>query len=285
MFRPKWTTSRWRLPGQLRKERLRELMAKDKLKPLLGTDFVAGLESRRRYLEKNQWRLFLIQAPLFLFLAFSLLNINVTVSVLGISAAASKSLREVLLLMSSTLGLASTFVNREVSSINELLHAVVAKAAGKNIELGEFFKVRYGLGSNSSLLTFSDELHIGRAQWMLFLVNILSGVAFVLMLIAIVLIVQILNVVEVYRHPNVSDTAAWFVISYVVLGDIFTISNWLLSRSYQPYQTYEDIKKLDKLKETDKQKYDAVISDMVQRHHLKGFMMRLLTRPRLKRLP
>lgn len=79
----------------MRKERFKQLMAKRELDPLLGASFLDGLEKRKFELEKMQWKLFAVQAPIFLFLAFSLLNVGAHVSVLGISIEASKNLREV----------------------------------------------------------------------------------------------------------------------------------------------------------------------------------------------
>jgi hypothetical protein len=125
MRKPKWTTRRWRMPSSMRTQRMREFFARKELTPLLGNDFIEALEKHRRDSEQLQWRLLTIQAPIFMLLAFSLLHVNVHVGFLGISAGATKALREVLLLTSSTFGIKSMQVNRQLAAINEILKAYV----------------------------------------------------------------------------------------------------------------------------------------------------------------
>jgi hypothetical protein len=79
----KFTTTRWRFPGALRKQRLRELLGKKSLGSYLGPDFVKGLEARRDMLEARELKLLAWQTPVLLLLALSLLDLDLTASIFG----------------------------------------------------------------------------------------------------------------------------------------------------------------------------------------------------------
>jgi hypothetical protein len=70
-----------------------------------------------------------------------------------------------------------------------------------------------------------------------------------------------------------------------LLVDIVGFTAWLLRKSYQPYQTYEDLMRLERLRLKDKDLYQARISEIAQRHNRKGLLRRLFGRPTLRRLP
>ncbi len=242
MLTPKWTTSRWRLPGRLRRERLRQLLSKSDLEEIFGNSFIEGLEKRKESLERVQWRLIAIQVPLFLFLAFSLLKLDVNLNVLGISAGVSQKLREVLLLLSTTFGVISATMNRELGFVKEMMKAFIEKQSGTDNNLKEFLEARYGLSLISPLQSFDSDLIVGKTQFVGFIIWIASGLVFVGMLILMAVAVQFLNLIEIYLNPNVSRGASFFVIAYVVLGDVIALGSWLLAYSVQPYQTYEDFR-------------------------------------------
>ena len=105
------------------------------------------------------------------------------------------------------------------------------------------------------------------------------------MLIIIAVAVQMLNLLEVYRHPNFSPSLSIFVIVYVSLGDISAALIWLLRKSVQPYQTLEDFEKLKTLKSVDEAAYKAIIQRMVREHQSKGIITRIFGRPKMPRLP
>jgi len=282
----KLTTSRWRLPGSLRTERLVQLLARKDLKDILNSDFIKALESRKTLLESRRFKLLAWQAPIMIFLTFSLFHISANISIFGVSTEAANSLREMLLVLSSVLGLAFSALNTEVAYIDEMLGAVAIKYAGKDKELYEFLKVRYGIFNNvMPVASFNSELYIGMYQWTIAGVHILSGIMVIAATVGILLSVQILNLIEVYVRPTFSTSASVCVIGFVLLVDIVGFTAWLLRKSYQPYQTYEDLMRLERLRLKDKDLYQARISEIAQRHNRKGLLRRLFGRPTLRRLP
>ena len=284
MREPKWTTTRWKLPGKLRKERLAQLLARSDLRDIFDKDFIKGVEERKYLLEGRQWKLLLIQLPLFLFLAFSLLDLKVTVTVVGISTEASKSLREILLLLSAAFGLGYSSMDREIGYLNDILKAFILKQAGKDAEVRDFLDVRYGMGEISPFKTFDENLYPGKAQLVAFFVWVAMVVVFISMLVVLVLAVQVLNLFAVYYEPNFSREASIFVIVFVLLADVATILPWLMTRSVQPYDTFEDAKKLDRLQMTDTKKWHEILRKMGEQHASKGIFRRIFGRPKMPRI-
>jgi hypothetical protein len=266
-------------------ERLQELMAKKENADILGSEFVSGLEKRRDLLESRSYKALAIQAPLFLMLAFALLNLDVQVSILGLSTASAKSLREVLLVVSTAFSLGLSAFGRQLQNVNEMLKAVVAKVGGSNSDLREFLQVRYGLGEFSFLSSFNDEFKVGTTQWVLISFAAFGASLLVVVLFVVAFAIQLLTFREIYLHPNYSVEVSMAVIALVLLGDVVSVLMSLLTRGYQPYQTFEDFLKLNKLAQKDPEQYSAIIREIVQRHYSKGLIRRVFGRPKMKRMP
>ncbi len=112
----------------------------------------------------------------------------------------------------------------------------------------------------------------------------LPALLFVSALVVVAIVVQFLNLREIWLHPNVSPAVSVIVIIFVLAVDlVIGVMAWL-RRGPQPFQTFEDSNKLSKLEWKDRAKYDAIINDIVRRHLAKGAIRRLLTRPKMKRL-
>src|SRR6185437_13454448 len=94
----KWTTTRWVWPEKIRIERYKQLHASSKYKDVFDLRYLDGLEKRRELIEGRRYKSSAIQIPLFLLLTFSLLHLDLTVSIAGFSIASARGLREILLL-------------------------------------------------------------------------------------------------------------------------------------------------------------------------------------------
>jgi hypothetical protein len=96
-------------------------------------------------LEGRSFKAIAVQVPLFLLLAFSLVNLDGKVSVAGFSIEGVRGLREMLLVISSTLALRSSNIDRELGDITEIMKSAVQKLSGKD-DVRNFLSVRYGVG-------------------------------------------------------------------------------------------------------------------------------------------
>jgi len=280
---PKWTTRRWKRPATMRKERLAELFSKSELSEILNSEFVKGVESRKDLLEGRQYRLWAWQIPLLLFLTLSLLPTKVSGSIFGISIESAKTLREVLIVLSSTLGILSLFVTNQVGYLAEILQVAAQKQSKQIKDLKEFLDVRYGTTVMLSR-NFSDEFLIGNTQIILAAILLVAFLLLVGMLLLGGLLIHVLNLIEVWQRPNFPDPLPFFVIAYVVLADIFGLVMFFIIRGVQPYQTFEDLRKLEKLERTDPARYKAAIELMVRKHSSRGILARIFGRPKLPKL-
>jgi hypothetical protein len=281
----KLSTVRWRSPSKLRKQRLQELLGKRNLDAVLGPEFVSGIEARKDLLEERELRLLALQLPVFLLLTFSLIGNDINANLFGISTDGVKGIREVLLVFSTTLGLYSILTTWSLLSLKEMLTAAVEKAANKNGDLKDFLEVRYGLSDVFSLGSYSDEL---KPTWPQLTAAIIAAICLICLLLMLAVMscgVHILNLVEVYRHPNFSPLASTIVVSYVVLGDIGIAMCWIMWHAVQPYKSYEDADKLARLLKTDPKAGQKIIKEIVDKHQSKGRIRRVLTRPKMPRLP
>ena len=157
MRRPILTTRSWQLPSRLRQDRFRELLISAEYNAF-DDNLMVAIEKRRDLIEGRQIKLIAIQAPLFLLLAFSLLNIDLNVSVAGFSAATSKALREVVLVISSVFGLGIAAFGRQIVYLNEMLKAEIErKSKGNAFALG-FLELRYGVSQDLTHKPFDEQL-------------------------------------------------------------------------------------------------------------------------------
>jgi hypothetical protein len=284
MRKPIWTSRRWQLPSQLRRDRFNELMANGEFEGSFNQSLIDGLEKRRDLLEGRQFKLLAIQAPLLLLLAFSLVNIDVSVSLAGISVKATKALREVLLVLSALFGIGASAYGRQLVFLSEMLKAHIARLSNKNEFAREFLETRYGL-SDLSHKPFDDDLRPGIIQKIAHVVTLVCQLILLIMFSIMLFSIQVASLVAIYREPNFSLAVSLFVIVFVLLVDLVGFCLWFLYRSLQPYESEEDWKRLKKLHETDEKKWGAIIDDMMYRHYAKGPLWRLATRPRLGRVP
>lgn len=283
-LKTRWTTTRWVLPRKIRMERYGQLHGSSKFKDIFDQKFLDGLEKRRDLLESRNYKLTAIQIPLFLLLAFSLVNLDVKVSLAGFTLEGVRGLREILLIISSIVGVVSFGVARQLGDLNEVMKAATEKIAGGKADVKNFLNVRYGLEELSIPSTFDPSLLIGKLQLASIVLAAIPYVLVVIALIVTVLGVQFLTMRDIWLHPNFSPDVSIAVIVFVVATDAASlIINWL-HRGLQPLQTLEDTKKLDRLEWKDKSKYDEIVKEIAMQHARRGFFSKLLFRPHVRRI-
>jgi hypothetical protein len=265
-------------------QRYVELHGSSKYKDVFDQKFLDGLEKRRELLEGRNFKVLAIQIPLFLLLAVSLINQDVKLSIVGFSIDGARGLREILLVITSILGLMASGFNRELGDIKEIMKGAVEKLSQGNADSREFLNVRYGLSEFAYGRTFDPHLHTGNFHLVWAVLILMPMLLLLGALVGVALSVQFLNLREILLHPNFSPTVSVMVIVFVAAVDlVIGVTAWL-RRGPQPFQTLEDSNKLSRLEWKDRAKYDAIINDIVKRHLAKGTIRRLLTRPKMKRL-
>jgi hypothetical protein len=265
-------------------ERFGQLYGSSRYKHVFDLKFLEGLEKRRELLEGRNFKAIALQAPLFLLLAFALVNLDVRVSVAGFSVEGVRGLREILLIISSLLALRTSNLDRELGDVNEIMKSAVQKLSGGKDDVRNFLAVRYGIEEFSDARSFDQNLKSGPFQYVSAVLIALPVVLYIGALAVVGLGVQILTLREILIHPNFSFAVSVCVVAFVLSVDVVIgVMGWL-RRGIQPFRTSEDMMKLSKLDWKDKARYDAIIYDIVMTHKKKGPLMRLLTRPKMKRI-
>jgi hypothetical protein len=76
--------------------------------------------------------------------------LDVNISMFVISTSSFKSLREILIVLSSTIALSSYELNRDLKLLKEMLQSYVISKSFEDFDLREFVEVRYGIADLSS---------------------------------------------------------------------------------------------------------------------------------------
>ena len=281
---PLWSTIRWRSPRSLRAARFRELLGKTKHKELLSEKFIDALEKRRDLLESRKLKALAFQAPLFLLLVFAMLEVNVHVSILGLTVESARNLREVVIVISALFALALVEFDLQLRHLEDMLKGVVDKQAGDDEDLKQFLRVRYGLGSATFFSTYDKDLNLGWAQWISAGLLLVGWVSIFAVAFAIAGFVQLFTLYQIYLKPNFSTDVSIGVIAFVCVTEAAVLLYGAVQNCWQPYRTLEDWLKLDRLREGNPAKYNEVIQGIVRRHSQKGLFGRLFTRPKMLRI-
>jgi hypothetical protein len=264
-------------------ERFAELLAKKKYADLLGLEFISGLEKRNDLLEGRFYKALAIQTPLFFMLAFSLLNVDVKVTLLGFSIDSARSLREILLVLSIPVALATAGIQLHQSSIKELLKTSIRRVAGEDPNLKAFLEVSYGLSYFTATAPGGD-LNYGWFQLIVGLLVLVMLLMLIGVMIVAALTVQIASMREILLHPNFSPAISKLVVAFVVSGDVLLLLLGVLSTGIQPYRSMEDFKKWNKLAEREPEKAKQILEEIVREHMSKGWIRRTFGRPKMRRL-
>ncbi len=208
---------------------------------------------------------------------------KVSGTIFGVSIESAKTLREVLLIVSSTLGIVALIIQNQLFYLNEMLDVVAIKQSAKNKSLNEFLEIRYG--TNFLLVSdYSDDLKGGAFKVITAVIFIAAFVSLFLIIGFLGLAVHVLNLIEVYNHPNLSPGLSKLVMTYVILADVVSVTTIILTVSILPYQTWEDFNKLQKLKDKDEAAYQAVLKEVASTYVKKGRLRRIFSRPKLPRM-
>src|SRR5947209_6954767 len=111
---PDILTTRWRTIGAARRERIRHVLSSDALREVFDGKFFERIEDRIYDLEKRESKFVGIQALIFLALGLSLIPIELSISILGISLRDTPGWRELLLVITGGLGVYSSILSKQV---------------------------------------------------------------------------------------------------------------------------------------------------------------------------
>jgi hypothetical protein len=244
---------------------------------VLPEKFFEMVDRRRGDLAKLQQTLFFLQVPTFMFLTLALAGSDVNISLFGLTV--GKNLREALILVSSGLGLWTSWVGSQKQTLENILRAKHQKMSKGNKLVADMLNAGYGLDILS--LPTPTEKHLNISGWHVFFI-ILFVIAAVGITIAGafgIAYVHIITLIEIYKHPNISFTASLIVITFVAMADAISFSWLMVSTGVLPYRNNERISRLAKLIDTSPQQSQKVFDKIMKQHKEKSLWRRILTRP------
>lgn len=128
----------------MRKERFKEVLRKHA--DVFDKDYLESILKRRSAARSITFKLFAAQIPIFAFLMLSLIPVEASVTVFGVSPKASKNLREVLIVASAFVGCGSAMLNHYLGILDEIVASFVDRRSKGDKDVSEFLGL--GLGTN-----------------------------------------------------------------------------------------------------------------------------------------
>jgi hypothetical protein len=213
---------RWADKIKARKAEITELFNAPTFKDIFSDKFVEGLERRRELLEGRSHKVQVAQLLILIMLAMALLSLHLTVSIFGLSTADTRNLREVLLVVSSTVQLFNLFSIREQMYIREFLEVYINKLSKGNDIARRALRIRYGLGHGfDSPWTFEGKKP-KRRHLIVLLATLIGLLGWILMALVCAITIQIAAMFDILRDPTISIGWSLVVVIYVLIVDAAT---------------------------------------------------------------
>jgi hypothetical protein len=271
---------KWVRLSELRRDMFYDLLVKSKYEKVFDDKFIETVQKRRDAVAAMAFKLTTFQIPIFALLVFSLIPIQASVSVLGISPASSRHLREILVVASSLIGLIATYLNIYKGSLNEMLSAYTRRQSKGDARVRRFLDIAYDLdffvlpdvGPRESLpKSFLPVMFI----WIVALVIVFAAV------VCAALAIHILILRDIYIDPSYSVRVSIGVIAFVVLCDFITMMASVYQHGHIGLKDYQLLYTVSKLDERDPGKMKAIYRGMFTEHYRKPFYKRWFTKAKL----
>jgi hypothetical protein len=206
---------KWSDKSKFRRNEFASLLDAPEYKNIFDEKYFDGLERRKAFLEGRTHTVEVLHATVLLFLALAVLSVHLPISLFGVSSGDTRSFREVLLIIASTVQYMSMWYKSEQRYIDELLTTYVGKLSRGAESAQHALAVRYGLGA-AFMIHELGHVKPTRFQkiatiWMLFSYSLWG-----LMAVAVVFLIQIAAVIDILRDPTISLTVSILVVVYVI---------------------------------------------------------------------
>lgn len=262
--------------AKLNRERFNEILRKAG-KDVITDKAFESADRRRSDIGKLQQTIFFLQLPAFIYLVLLISGTDVNLNMFGITA--TKNLREALIEISAGLGLWSAWLNHQVDVLESILQAKNERLAKGNADTLNVLNTAYGLEKFTIPKPIDPMIGYSTLQAAAVVVFGLAIVALILLLTVTVAAVHYFTLLDIYRHPNFGPLFTFIVISFVVLADTITFSWIAIQSGILPYANRDRLMRLGKLYDTDPQKAQSIVRQMMQQHLGKGWLRRSFTRP------
>jgi hypothetical protein len=199
-------------------EKFEDLLKSETYKDIFNEKYVDGLVRRLDDLTSRDQRMQLVQITLVLFLGLTLLSVNLSFSMFGLSTADANNLREVLLLVLSSVQMANTLPSVEQANIQKLLLAVVERDAKGSEVARKALYLRYGVGG--PILNILPDGGYSVRHFITLVAMALAFVGWAMFYFVLVIVIEIAAIVSILVTPTISLPVSVLVTLYVVLASV-----------------------------------------------------------------
>lgn len=284
-MQPRVFTWTWKSAADLRKQRFYEVLAKAR-KGVFDDKYIELIQRRRTSNYKIAFRVFSLQMPILIFLVLSLIPIDASVSVLGITPSGNRNLREMLLVFSGLLGMAAAGLNHHAAVLSEILSAYAEKQSRGDEKIKEYLGIGYGV--NFAVLPDTSGVNLKTSGWYAAFI-VLLVMALVLLIVVVLLAaftIHLLVLRDVYVDPSFSHGVSVGVIVFVLLTDVFTVGLGLLNNGPVLLKDFTTSNAVFKIFERDEEKGTAIYKKIAEGHSKKPWLIRRFSRVKMpKKMP
>lgn len=277
------TRTWWRF-STMRRERFKDVLRKNV--DTFDKDYIEAIQKRRAAALSIGWKLIAVQLPILTFLVLSLIPIQASVSIFGVSPGASKNLREVLVVISALLGVCSSALNHHVENLNEVVAAYIERRSKGDKEVADYLGM--ALGTNYWLLPGVKYESASVGWGFLALIGAIALIAvtvvFATLFAAGYVHYRILR--DIYADPSFSLHASILVVGFVLLCDCFSVLLSFLSSGGMPLQDLTNMLTITKIGERDPEKASTIYRAIADEHLRRPWIIRIFFRIKMpKKLP
>ncbi|MHB8269259.1 hypothetical protein [Bradyrhizobium sp.] len=283
---PRVFTWTWRSAADLRRQRFYEVLAAQGKDGIFDDKYIELIQRRRSSSYKMAFRVFSLQMPILIFLVLSLIPIDASVSVLGISPSGNRHLREMLLIVSALLGVAAAGLSHHAAILSEILSAYTEKRSRGDAKIKGYLGIGYGV--DFAVLPETSDVNLKPSGWYAAFIGVMA-LAVILLLLALLLTgftIHLLVLRDVYVDPSFSRGVSVGVIVFVLLTDLFSAGLSLLGNGPVLLKDFTNANAIFKIFERDAEKGTAIYKKIAVMHAEKPWLIRRFSRVKMpKKLP
>jgi len=223
--------------------------------------------------------MFAIQIPIFIFLAVSLIPLNVKFSLFGFAPDNTMGLREILLIISACVAISESATSREICYIKEMLSARAEKLAAGNEDARRFLLLPYGLRPDFESEPTETFLSAGWPKWSLTFMNIAVQAILAIVVAVTAITIHVMVMIDICSHPSISTEFSGGVVCFVVLADVFAALEWYSRKGLLPYRSTRWQEIFAEWKKKEPKLHDDIFELARRQHQLRGPLAQIFGRP------
>jgi type III secretory pathway component EscS len=228
VLEPSMADSIWVQRAKERRGKLRALFERGVRQDIFNEKYFEALYQRKMAIKQSEAKAGIIQRTILVFLLLALLFPSFQISMMGVSGKAS-DLREILVLIASTMQFVGIFELNETTAINDILEAYATVISKGDAEVLAAVRVRFSLGGRH-LITVPKYGEVRARSLALLFVSSTGLILWALIAVFGLFFVQAWTLISILRDPSVSRFVSILIVLYVLSVDMWWYGTQIMSR-------------------------------------------------------